>query len=80
MTIVISAIRSSCNADKYLFTRETFAEFPDLRVSGLDFKDIKKISDANPQQAEVYVGIGFCSTSRTGTACGCRHAWFAGRL
>ncbi len=42
----------AAKADKYLFTRETFAECPNLRVSGLDFKDIKKISDANPQQAE----------------------------
>jgi len=38
-------------ADKYLFTRQTFVEFPDLRVSGPGFKDAKKISDANPQQA-----------------------------
>lgn len=40
------------NADKFLFTRQTFTEFPDLRVSGPAFKDAKKISDANPQQAE----------------------------
>jgi dipeptidyl aminopeptidase/acylaminoacyl peptidase len=46
----------AAKADKYLFTRETFAEFPDLRVSGLDFKDIKKISDANPQQADYLWG------------------------
>ncbi len=46
----------AANADRYLFTRETFAEFPDLRVSGPDFKDIKKISDANPQQAEFLWG------------------------
>ena len=46
----------AAKADKYLFTRETFAECPDLRVSGLDFKDIKKISDANPQQAEYLWG------------------------
>ncbi len=46
----------AAKADKYLFVRETFAEFPDLRVSGLDFKDIKKISDANPQQAEYLWG------------------------
>ncbi len=42
----------AANADKYLFTRQTFVEFPDLRVSGPDFKSAKKISDANPQQAE----------------------------
>jgi len=42
----------AANADTYLFTRQTFVEFPDLRVSGPSFKDAKKISDANPQQAE----------------------------
>jgi dipeptidyl aminopeptidase/acylaminoacyl peptidase len=44
------------NADKFLFTRQTFTEFPDLRVSGPGFKDAKKISDANPQQAEYLWG------------------------
>ncbi|MEZ5316873.1 MAG: prolyl oligopeptidase family serine peptidase [Vicinamibacterales bacterium] len=39
-------------ADKFLFTRQTFVEFPDLQVSGPDFTDARKISDANPQQAE----------------------------
>ena len=42
----------AAKAEKLLFTRQTFTEFPDLRVSGLGFKDAKKISDANPQQAE----------------------------
>ena len=46
----------AAKAEKLLFTRETFADFPDLRVSGLDFKDSKKISDANPQQAEYLWG------------------------
>ena len=40
------------DADTYLFTRQTFAEFPDLRVSGPDFKAARRISDANPQQGE----------------------------
>ena len=39
-------------AEKFLFTRQTFTEFPDLRVSGTNFKDAKKITSANPQQAE----------------------------
>jgi dipeptidyl aminopeptidase/acylaminoacyl peptidase len=43
-------------ADRFLFTRETFAEFPDLRVSGPGFVDSKKISDANPQQKEYLWG------------------------
>ena len=42
----------AAKADKYLFTRQTFIEFPDLRVSGADFKASTKITDANPQQAE----------------------------
>jgi dipeptidyl aminopeptidase/acylaminoacyl peptidase len=46
----------AAKADKFLFTRETFAEFPDLRVSGPGFKDAKKITDANPQQAEYLWG------------------------
>ncbi|MEP6491898.1 MAG: prolyl oligopeptidase family serine peptidase [bacterium] len=43
-------------ADVFLYTRQTFTEFPDLRVSGPGFKDAKKISDANPQQAEYLWG------------------------
>jgi dienelactone hydrolase len=46
----------AAKADEYLFTRQTFAEFPDLRVSGLDLKGSKKISDANPQQSEFLWG------------------------
>jgi dipeptidyl aminopeptidase/acylaminoacyl peptidase len=42
----------AAHADKYLFTRQTFAESPDLRVSGASFADSKKITDANPQQAD----------------------------
>ncbi len=46
----------AAKSDKLLFTRETFSEFPDLRVSGPEFKDAKKITDANPQQAEYLWG------------------------
>ncbi|HEX5071418.1 MAG TPA: prolyl oligopeptidase family serine peptidase, partial [Vicinamibacterales bacterium] len=46
----------AAKADKYLFTRQTFVEYPDLRVSGPDFKASTKISDANPQQAEFLWG------------------------
>ena len=46
----------AAKADKFLFTRQTFAEFPDLRVSGPDFKVSRKISNANPQQAEYLWG------------------------
>jgi dienelactone hydrolase len=43
-------------ADRFLFTRQTFEEFPDLRVSGGDFKDARKISNVNPQQSEYMWG------------------------
>ncbi len=46
----------AAKADTFLFTRQTFVEFPDLRVSGPNFADSKKITDANPQQAEYLWG------------------------
>jgi dipeptidyl aminopeptidase/acylaminoacyl peptidase len=39
-------------ADKVIGTRETFVEFPDYYVSGLDFRDATKVTEANPQQSE----------------------------
>jgi dipeptidyl aminopeptidase/acylaminoacyl peptidase len=39
-------------ADKLLFTRENFRTFPDLLHSDFTFQDIRRASDANPQQAE----------------------------
>ncbi len=48
--------QKAAKADTYLFTRQTFTEFPDLRVSGLDFAGEKKISNANPQQSEYLWG------------------------
>ena len=38
-------------SDKVIFTRQSFKEFPDLRLADLDFKKPLKVSDANPQQA-----------------------------
>ena len=46
----------AAKADIYLYTRQTFTEFPDLRVAGGDFKNSRKISNANPQQAEYLWG------------------------
>lgn len=42
----------AAKADKFIFTKQSFVEFPDLRVSGPGFKDAKKITNANPQQAD----------------------------
>ncbi len=40
------------NANKYLFRRETFREFPDIWVCSGQFRDAKKISEANPWQKD----------------------------
>jgi acetyl esterase/lipase len=40
------------NADVYAFTWQRFDEFPDLWTSGDDFAAARRVSDANPQQAE----------------------------
>ena len=39
------------DAETYAFTLQRFDEFPDLWVSGPGFADMKRVSDANPQQA-----------------------------
>jgi dipeptidyl aminopeptidase/acylaminoacyl peptidase len=40
------------DADVVAFTRESFREFPNLWASDLSFRDMRKLSDANPQMAE----------------------------
>lgn len=42
----------AAHAGRFLFTRQTFTESPDLRVSGADFSDAEQITDSNPQQSE----------------------------
>ena len=42
--------RKAKKVDKILYTIETFVEFPDLYVSELNFKNQKRVTDANPQQ------------------------------
>jgi dipeptidyl aminopeptidase/acylaminoacyl peptidase len=44
------------DADVMMFTRSTFEEFPDVWVSGRDFTDMKRLSDANPQQSNYLWG------------------------
>ncbi len=40
------------NADRLIYTIQTFADFPDFFTSGADFSSPKRITDANPQQAD----------------------------
>ncbi len=44
--------QKAANANRFLFTREDWTEYPDLRVSDNSFTNSNKISSANPQQAE----------------------------
>jgi dipeptidyl aminopeptidase/acylaminoacyl peptidase len=43
-------------ADRFLFNRENFREFPDVWVASTNLTSIKKISDANPQMKNYFWG------------------------
>ncbi len=45
-------LRKARNADIYVHTEQRFEEFPDLWASGPDFAAARKVSQANPQQAD----------------------------
>ena len=47
-----SSIAKADDADIYLFTRQSFQEFPDLWTSDLSFGNMRKVSEANPQMAD----------------------------
>jgi len=51
-----SGLRKAKNADRTLFTRQTFVDFPDYWVSDTDFQNPRKVTDANPQQSEYLWG------------------------
>lgn len=40
------------NADRLLLTREGFREFPDLHLADPEFRELRRVTDANPQQSE----------------------------
>ena len=44
------------DADVYLLTAQTFSEFPDLVTTDGGFKELRKVSDANPQMAGLLWG------------------------
>ena len=48
----IGGIRKAKNADRVLFTAQTFEEFPDWWMSNTRFANPVRITDANPQQKE----------------------------
>ncbi|MBT8384157.1 MAG: prolyl oligopeptidase family serine peptidase, partial [Bacteroidia bacterium] len=48
-------IKATLN-DKIIFTRESFNEFPDIHYSDMSFKNLVRISNANPQQSDYLWG------------------------
>jgi dipeptidyl aminopeptidase/acylaminoacyl peptidase len=44
------------DADVYLLTEQSFNEFPDLLTTDGTFKELRKVSDANPQKARLLWG------------------------
>jgi dipeptidyl aminopeptidase/acylaminoacyl peptidase len=49
---VFSSLRKAKNTSDVLLTRENFREFPDLYQSDMSFKQLRRLSNANPQQAD----------------------------
>ncbi len=49
---MIGGVQTADSADRFIFTQQTFEEFPDLWVSDADFDNPRKFTDANPQLSE----------------------------
>ena len=45
----VDVVAKAEDADRILFTRERYDEFPDLWTTNLEFKNARKLTDANPQ-------------------------------
>ncbi len=46
-----SGIRRATGADRVLFTRQTFEDFPDYWIGDTEFGELRRVTDANPQQS-----------------------------
>jgi len=53
---LLGGLLKAKKAEVYAFTRSSFSEFPDLWLAGPDFSDRRKVSQANPQQADYLWG------------------------
>jgi dipeptidyl aminopeptidase/acylaminoacyl peptidase len=51
-----NVVTKADSADVLLYTREDYDEFPDLWVADLDFDDRRKVTNVNPQMAEIAWG------------------------
>ena len=45
-------VKKAANSNQVIFTKENYQQFPDIHMSDMSFKNIKKISNANPQQSK----------------------------
>ncbi|HSK20311.1 MAG TPA: prolyl oligopeptidase family serine peptidase [Longimicrobiales bacterium] len=65
---IYGGVQKARDADRLVFTRQSWTEFPDLQVARTDFAQPQKITDANPHQAEYSWGrrILFDYTNRDG--------------
>jgi len=50
--------RAEENTDVFMYARETFAEYPEVSLSGPTLSDARVVSDTNPQRANFYWGSG----------------------
>lgn len=50
--VLFGSLRKAEDADRLIFTKQTFQDFPNLWVADGDFGDMEQVTDANPQQAE----------------------------
>ena len=46
------------DADVYLLTEQTFNEFPDLLTTDGTFRELRRVSNANPQKSNLLWGTG----------------------
>jgi dipeptidyl aminopeptidase/acylaminoacyl peptidase len=49
-------LRKAEDADVFMLTRSTFREFPDIWITDGDLREMQKVTDANPQQADYLWG------------------------
>ena len=49
-------LKKAKHADTYLFTRQSFEEFPDIWISGPDFTAPRKVTDVNPRMKDFLWG------------------------
>jgi dipeptidyl aminopeptidase/acylaminoacyl peptidase len=56
MDKALRELQKARNSETYVFTEQRFDEFPDLWQSGPDFEGARRISEANPRQAEFLWG------------------------